>query len=142
MAQSTLHVEVVSAEKGIWSGDAVNVIARTVEGDIGILPGHAPLIALLAPSGVEIVTPEGQREIVAVDNGFVSVAQGRVSILSDFARVSGEIDLAQAEKDLQEAKQRIENESDDEETRRQLNRARAQVRAARKESGTSSADPV
>lgn len=132
MAESTLHVEVVSAEKGIWSGDAASVIARSVEGDLGILPGHAPLLALLAPSGAEVVTPEGVRHVIAVDEGFISVAEGRVSIIAEFARVAEEIDLASAEKELAEVRKRFETESDDEETRRRFNRAKAQVAAAEK----------
>ena len=139
MATSTLHVEVVSAERIIWSGEAANIIARTVEGDIGILPGHSPVVALLQPSAVEIFTPDGTREVVAVDDGFISVAQGRVSILSSFARLGHEIDLAEAEKEYLEAKHRLDTEVDDEETRQHLERARAQVRAAEKYTGKSSA---
>ncbi|SDB85570.1 F-type H+-transporting ATPase subunit epsilon [Raineyella antarctica] len=139
MATSTLHVEVVSAERSIWSGEAVNIIARTVDGDIGILPGHSPVVALLQPSAVEIYTPEGNREIVAVDDGFISVAQGRVSILSSFARLGGEIDLAEAEREYLEAKDRLDHETDDVATREQMARARAQVRAAEKFTGKSSA---
>lgn len=139
MVTSTLHVEVVSAERSIWSGEAVNIIARTVEGDIGILPGHSPVVALLQPSAVEIFTREGTREIVAVDDGFISVAQGRVSILSSFARLGHEIVLAEAEKEYLEAKHRLDTEVDDEETRQHLERARAQVRAAEKYTGQSSA---
>ncbi len=138
MATSTLHVEVVSAERSIWSGEAVNIIARTVDGDIGILPGHSPVVALLQPSAVEIYTPDGLREIVAVDDGFISVAQGRVSVLSSFARLGHEIDQVEAEKEYIEARERFEHESDDEETRQRFNRARAQVRAAEKYFGEAS----
>lgn len=139
MATSTLHVEVVSAERSIWSGEAVNIIARTVEGDIGVLPGHSPVVALLQPSAVEIYTPDGNREVIAVDDGFISVAQGRVSVLSSFARLGKEIDLADAEREYFEAKKRFDTESDDVETREKLERARAQVRAAEKYTGQSSA---
>lgn len=138
MATSTLHVEVVSAERSIWSGEAVNIIARTVEGDIGILPGHAPVVALLQPSAVEIYTPEGNREVVAVDDGFISVAQGRVSVLSSFARLGHEIDFEEAEREYTDAKKRLDTESDDVATREQFERARAQVRAAEKYSGRQS----
>lgn len=138
MPTSTLHVEVVSAERTIWSGEAVNIIARTTEGDIGILSGHSPLVALLQPSGVEIFTPDGKREIVAVSDGFIAVAQGRVSLLSSFAQLGHEIDRAEAEKEYVEALDRFEHESDDEATRQHLNRARAQMRAAEKYSGETS----
>ncbi len=138
MATSTLHVEVVSAERALWSGEAVNIIARTVEGDIGILPGHAPVVALLEPTAVEIYTPDGNREVVAVDDGFISVAQGRVSVLSSFARMASEIDLREAEKQLGAARERLEHVSDDLQTRQEFTRAKAQVRAAEKYTGRAS----
>ncbi|MGJ3509135.1 F0F1 ATP synthase subunit epsilon [Enemella sp. A6] len=132
MTNSPLHVEVVSAEKVVWSGESINIIARTVEGDIGILPGHSPLLAVLVPCGVEILNPDGRREIIAVDGGFISVAHGRVSILSQYARLGQEISLAEAERELAEATRHLENDQDDEETRRRYNRASAQVKAAQK----------
>jgi F-type H+-transporting ATPase subunit epsilon len=127
-----MQVEVVSADRVVWSGRATNIIAKTVEGDIGILPGHEPVLAILVPGGVEIITTENTREIVAVDGGFMSVAQGRVSVLSEYARMAGEISLAQAEKELAEAQARLDAGDDDDETRQHFTRASAQVRAAQK----------
>ena len=141
MPTSTLHVEVVSAERALWSGEAVNIIARTVEGDIGILPGHAPVVALLQPTAVEIYTPDGNREVVAVDDGFISVAEGRVSVLSSFARMANEIDLSEAERQLNAARERLEKVSDDQQTRQEYTRATAQVRAAEKFTGHASSRP-
>lgn len=127
-----LEVQVVSAERVVWSGDATNIIARTTDGDIGVLPGHEPVLAILVPSGVEIFTVDNHREIVAVDGGFISVGQGRVSILSEYARMAEDIDIPAAEKELAEAQARLDDGDDDEETRRHFNRASAQVRAAEK----------
>lgn len=127
-----MEVEVVSAERVVWSGQATNIIARTVDGDIGILPGHEPVLGILVPSGVEIYTPENTREIVAVDGGFISVGQGRVSILSEYARMAREINLPAAERELAEAQARLDEGEDDDETRKHYNRASAQVRAAEK----------
>lgn len=127
-----MEVEVVSAERVVWSGQATNIIARTVDGDIGILPGHEPVLGILVPSGVEIYTPENTREIVAVDGGFISVGQGRVSILSEYARMAREINLPAAERELAEAQARLDEGEDDEETRKHYDRASAQVRAAEK----------
>lgn len=127
-----MQVEVVSADQVVWSGKASNIIAKTVDGDIGILANHSPVLAVLVPGGVEIVTPEGNREVVAVDGGFMSVAQGRVSILSEYASMAQEISLSQAEKDLAEATRRFDGGDDSEETRQQLGRANAQVKAAQK----------
>jgi F-type H+-transporting ATPase subunit epsilon len=127
-----LQVEVVSADEVVWSGTSTMIIAKTVDGDIGILPGHAPVLAVLAPGGVEIVTAEATREVVAVDGGFLSVAQGRVSILSEYARMADEISVDQAERELADAQSRLDGGEDTEEVRQQLMRASAQVRAAHK----------
>lgn len=127
-----LQVEVVSADEVVWSGTSTMIIAKTVEGDIGILPGHAPVLAVLAPGGVEIVTEDATREVVAVDGGFLSVAQGRVSILSEYARMADEISIDQAERELADAQSRLDAGEDTEEVRQHLMRASAQVRAAHK----------
>jgi F-type H+-transporting ATPase subunit epsilon len=126
------EVRVVSADAVVWSGDAENVIAKTVEGDIGILAGHEPVLSLLAPGGVEIIQPDGRREIVAVDGGFISVAQGRVSVISEYARMGQEITVDQAERALADARNRLDAGDDDEETRKAYRRAEAQLSAARK----------
>ena len=127
-----MQVEVVSADRVVWSGKGTNIIAKTVEGDIGILPGHAPVLAILVPGGVEIYTDDNNREIVAVDGGFISVAQGRVSILSEYASMADEIGLTDAERELAEAQRRLDEGDESEETRKHFTRASAQVRAAQK----------
>jgi len=128
-----MQVEVVSADRVVWSGTSTNVIAKTTDGEIGILPGHAPVLAVLQPSAVVIFCEDGkQREIVAVDGGFVSVSQGRVSILSEYARMAAEVSVAQAEKELAEAQQRLDTGDGNEEDRQHFRRAPAQLRAAQK----------
>ncbi|SDT37703.1 F0F1 ATP synthase subunit epsilon [Microlunatus soli] len=127
-----LEVRVVSADEVVWSGDAESVIAKTVEGDIGILAGHEPVLSLLAPGGVEVLLPGGQREIVAVDGGFISVAKGRVSVISEYARMGQGISVDQAERALADARAKLDAGEDDEETRKAYRRAEAQLSAARK----------
>ncbi len=127
-----MQVEVVSADAVIWSGEAVNIIAKTVDGDIGILANHSPVLAVLVPGGVEIVCPDGRREIIAVEGGFMSVSRGRVSILSEFAKMAQEISLAQAERDLGAAEAAIDGGDDSDETHTRFIRLTAQVKAARK----------
>jgi F-type H+-transporting ATPase subunit epsilon len=127
-----MQVEVVSADKVVWSGRSSNVVAKTTDGDIGILPGHAPVLAVLQPSAVVIFTEDNQREIIAVDGGFISVSQGRVSVLSEYARMAGEITVSQAEKELAEAQQRLDTGDGSEEDRQHFLRATAQLRAAQK----------
>lgn len=127
-----LQVEVVSADALVWSGEADNVVAKTVDGDIGILVDHEPVLAVLVPGGVEIVCTNGEREIVAVDGGFMSVARNRVSVLSEYARMAEEISLSRAQAELQEATVLIEQGDRDEEVMKRFARASAQVKAAQK----------
>lgn len=134
MERPPLEVEVVSAERVVWSGDAVNVIARTVEGDIGILPGHEPLLAVLVPCLVEIVTADGRSESLAVDGGFISVANGHVSVLSQSAELGREISLEDARKELAPLELKAQQgEADDAEIHR-LKMLKAQIRAGERAS--------
>jgi F-type H+-transporting ATPase subunit epsilon len=127
-----MQVEVVSADRVVWSGRSHNIIAKTVDGDIGILPGHAPVLGVLEPSAVVIFTDDGNREIIAVDGGFISVSQGRVSILSEYARMANEVSVTQAEKELNEAQRALETGDGTDDDRRAFQRATAQLRAAQK----------
>ncbi|GAA3511950.1 F0F1 ATP synthase subunit epsilon [Aeromicrobium panaciterrae] len=106
-----LQIELVSADRVVWSGQASEVLARTVEGDLGVLADHAPLLSLLVP-GVVVITPlEGEADIkAAVAEGFISVANNRVSILSEDAFLADEIDAAAARAELEAA------EADEDET--------------------------
>ena len=134
-----MQVEVVSAARVVWSGQADQIIARTSDGDLGILPGHAPVLAVLVPSGVEVFGTDGNREIVAVDGGFISVDHGHVSILSEYARLASEISVDQAEKELAQAGKALEEgDPDDPDARKEYGRAEAQLKAAHKFAGTSS----
>lgn len=130
-----LQVEVVAADRVVWSGRSSNIIAKTVDGEIGILPGHSPVLGVLEPSAVVIFGEDGGREVVAVDGGFISVAQGRVSILSEYARLSGETNLAQAERELAEAQRVLDSGDFGDDDKRRYDRASAQVRAAQKAQG-------
>ena len=129
MAESgsgALHVELVAADREVWSGDATIVVARTLDGDVGILPGHAPLLGLLADGVVEIRTPDNEEWIAAVHGGFLSVAQDRVSILAENAEMAHEIDLEKARHDVEQARAAGSN---DEEAQAHLRAAETRVRA-------------
>jgi len=116
----------VAADREVWSGDAAMVVARTLDGDVGILPGHAPLLGLLADGVVEVRTSGGEEWIAAVHGGFLSVAANRVSILAEFAEMSHEIDLEKARADLELARAAGE---DDEEARARVRAAESRIRA-------------
>ncbi len=121
-----LQVELVAADRTVWSGQASMVVARTTEGDVGVLRNHAPLLSLLVPGVVEISAVEGDKQVAAVDGGFLSVANNRVSILSEHAVLSHEIDVEQARAELEAA------EADGEDSDERAKRAEARLRAAEK----------
>ncbi len=101
----TLQIELVAADRVVWSGEAKEVIARTVEGDLGVLSGHAPLLSLLLPGVVEIFPEEGGETIkAAVGDGFISVAADHVSILSEDTFLPEEVDEAAASAELEKAR--------------------------------------
>lgn len=79
----TLKVELVSPTQRVWSGEAESVSARTVEGDIGILTDHAPLFGVLVDGQVSIHATDGSTTEFNVSGGFLSVANNRVSILTE-----------------------------------------------------------
>jgi F-type H+-transporting ATPase subunit epsilon len=88
------------------------VVARTTEGDVGVLPNHAPMLSLMVDGIVDVTTSEGETWIAAVDAGIISVAGNRISILSEHAEMSHEIDLEKARADLERAKSAGENEDE------------------------------
>jgi F-type H+-transporting ATPase subunit epsilon len=92
-----MEVQVVSPERILYSGEAVGVLARTLEGgDIAFLPGHAPFIGALAIHPITVHPEEGADVVVAVHGGFVEVSGNRVTILSDVAELAEHIDLDRA----------------------------------------------
>lgn len=132
MDRAPLKVEIVAADREVWSGEVVNIIARTTEGDIGILPGHEPMMAALVPCVVEIVTSDGRSETIAVDGGFISVAHGHVWILTQDGVMGQEITIDAARRELDEL-QTIRNSGDaTEEQEHRYHILEAQVRAGEK----------
>ena len=127
MSDDALHVELVAADRLVWSGEAKMVIARTTEGDVGILPNHAPMLSLMVDGVVDVQTTDGETWIAAVDAGFLSVAANRVSVLAEHAEMSHEIDLEKARHDLERAKENGENDDD---AQAAVRRFEARVRAA------------
>jgi F-type H+-transporting ATPase subunit epsilon len=124
---ATLQVELVAVERMIWSGEATMVIARTTEGELGVLPGHAPLLGELAPGGVVTIrSASGEDLVVAAHGGFLSVTNRGVSILAETAEISGDIDVERA----REALRRAEAEGDDPEALAAARRAQSRLRAA------------
>ncbi len=123
---ATFRLELVAADRVVWSGEASMVIARTLEGEVGILANHAPLLGVLAPGVVEIRPDEGAALIAAVDGGFISVANNRISILAERAELADDIDVAEARRDLERVQQ---DRDDSERSQRAIAAAEARIAA-------------
>ena len=101
---SSMQVDLVSVERAIWSGEATAVFARTLDGELGILPGHTPLLGALAPGWTVRIDREGADSLrVAVHGGFLSVREDGVSVLAEMAETADEIDVARARSALDRA---------------------------------------
>jgi F-type H+-transporting ATPase subunit epsilon len=120
-----MHVELVSIERPLWSGEASVVYARTPEGEIGIMAHHAPLLGVLEPGWTVRILRESEGEMrVAVHGGFLSVTDDGVSVLAEMAETAEEIDVARAREALSQA-----SKSDDADSLAARRRAEARLRA-------------
>jgi F-type H+-transporting ATPase subunit epsilon len=122
-----LDVSLVAMDRLLWQGKARIVVATTVAGDIGILPGHEPVLALLGTDTVRIEAADGQTVRAAVHRGFFSVAEDRVAILAETAELDTEIDVERARRALDRI--RADGSGDRIEKDAEL-RARARLKAA------------
>ena len=125
---ATMKVELVSIEAAIWSGEATAVYGRTTEGELGILPGHMPLLGALEPGyPVRIEQESGEDLHVAVSGGFLFVHGGEesaVSVLAEEAQLAEDIDAAAAREAFNNAEREEGSEAEN-----ARNRALAQLRA-------------
>ena len=127
----TFQVELVSPESISYSGEAEMVIARTLEGgDIAFQPGHVPFIGVLAVWSVDVVRPDGDRDTIAVHQGFVQVAGTRVSILSDVSESSVDIEVDRARAAKGNAEAALTTDRNNAESAGALARAELRLRVA------------
>jgi F-type H+-transporting ATPase subunit epsilon len=112
--RNTLHVEVVTAERELYNGEADLVSAPGSEGRLGILPRHAPLITTLATGELRIKL-QGAEEPLFVSGGFLEVRSNNVTVLADTAEHAEEIDEARAEEARRQAQERLEQAQSDQE---------------------------
>jgi F-type H+-transporting ATPase subunit epsilon len=102
----TLRVALVVPEGEIWAGPAQMVIAKTLDGDIGVLSGHAPVLGILVEGSVVKIRPEdssGGEVTAAIGGGFFSIADDQVSILARQAQLGSDVDTAAAQSALDSA---------------------------------------
>jgi F-type H+-transporting ATPase subunit epsilon len=124
-----MQVELVSAERRLWSGEAEMVVARTTEGEIGILPGHAPMLGELGSGVLRVIQPGGEEVVAAIHGGFLSVAASGVSVLADIAELGADIDLQRAQAAYDRAVASISG-TDDSAALEELHKAQARLKAA------------
>ena len=126
---NTMQVELVSPERVVFSGEATQVITRTVGGgEIAFLAGHAPFLGALDESHTRITLADGSQLDAAVHGGFVQVGGNKVSILSDVAELADDIDRARATAAMERA-EAILRHSHDAEAEAALSRAHARLNA-------------
>lgn len=87
---ATMQVDVVSAEESLYSGQAVSVNARSTEGELGIMPGHQPILIALGDAPVRVRTEGGGVVTVDVHNGFLEFREDHLTVLADAAELSGD----------------------------------------------------
>ena len=127
----TFQIELVSPEGISYSGEAEMVVARTLEGgDIAFQPGHVPFIGVLAVWSVDVIRPDGDRDTIAVHQGFVQVAGTRVSILSDVSESSDGIDVERARVARATAEAALAADKEDADAAGALARAELRLRVA------------
>jgi F-type H+-transporting ATPase subunit epsilon len=131
MPDTTLEVHVVTPEREVWTGEASMIVARALDGDVGILPGHTPLVAVLRVGPLFIESVDSGRISAAIDGGFVHVTSGpdgtRVDILAEEAKLSTEVDGDEI-RELEERAQQLEESEDYANARDELAKARTRER--------------
>ena len=133
---NTIHVDVVSAEEQIFSGEAEFVVLPGVVGELGIYPRHTPLLTQIKPGAVRIKIPgQAEDELVFVQGGFLEVQPTRVTVLADTAIRAKDLDEASALESRKAALERMQNKASQEEVaiaEAELSIAVAQLEAIRK----------
>ncbi|HYJ60711.1 MAG TPA: ATP synthase F1 subunit epsilon [Actinomycetota bacterium] len=128
----TVEVHVVTPEREVWSGEADELIARGVDGEVGILGGHAPLLVQLAIGPLRMLA-DGGETVAVVDGGFLHVATEagvtRADVLATHAELAGEIDVDAARRRLEEWEGRTDEE-DDERAKAEIAKAMARIAIA------------
>lgn len=122
-----MHAALVVPDRELWSGEARTVIAKTTEGDIGVLTGHSPLFGILAEATVVQIITEDSEVRAAVSGGFLSVADDRVSVLAAQAQLGEEVDVEAARQELASALAEGRTDAEDSPA---VKYARARLRAA------------
>lgn len=131
---ATMRLEIVTAERMVYSENVDMLVVPGIDGQLGILPNHAPLLTALQPGEIR-VDKDGEENFMAVSGGFLEVLANRVTILADTAERAEEIDIERAEAAVRRAEERIAGRASDMDLQRamfSLRRSQARVLAARR----------
>lgn len=131
----TLHIDIVSAEREIFSGRAECVTATGELGELGIMPGHSQMLTALKPGQVHLKLPDTGEEVFYISGGFMEVQPHLVTILADTAERASDLDEAQAEETMRKAQQMLQDkqsEVDYAQALAEAAQAAAQIRAIRR----------
>ncbi|MCV2402045.1 F0F1 ATP synthase subunit epsilon [Marinomonas sp. C2222] len=109
----TVHCDIVSAEQEIFSGVVASVVAPGIEGDLGIMPGHAALLTTLLPGPVRVVKENGEEEFIFVSGGFLEVQPNKVTVLADTAIRAKDLDESAAQQAKGHAQELLASQSTD-----------------------------
>ncbi|MGG4775454.1 F0F1 ATP synthase subunit epsilon [Alcaligenaceae bacterium 429] len=109
---ATLQVDVVSAEKSLFAGEAKFVVLPGESGELGILPGHTPLISRIRPGMLKIVMADNSEEVIFVAGGILEVQPSKVTVLSDTAIRAADLDEAKALEARERAEEALRNTKD------------------------------
>lgn len=109
----TFHLDIVSAEKNLFSGTVESFMVTGSEGELGIYPGHTPLLSAIKPGMVRLVKQHGHEEIIYVSGGMLEVQPGTATVLADTAIRGEDLDAAKAEEAKRKAEEHIQNQHND-----------------------------
>ena len=129
-----MRLEIVTAERVVYSEDVSVLVAPGIDGELGVLPRHAPLLTMLKPGEIRVVK-DGEESFMAVSGGFLEVLGNKVTILADTAERVEEIDVQRAEDALRRARERVEASSADLDLERalaSLRKSEARLRVSRR----------
>ena len=120
-----LSIQIVTPEREVVVAEDVTfVVAQGIEGNVGVLPGHAPLLIALGTGPLEMQRPSG-RERMLVDGGFLQVKDDKVIVLAEFVVLQAEIDAASVGSEIDTLRDRLKSDAENEQVRKQLLRAEA-----------------
>jgi F-type H+-transporting ATPase subunit epsilon len=108
---NTMQVSLVAADHEVWSGEATVVNARTLDGELGVMANHTPLLSVLDSGQVDVRTVDDGHWVAAVDGGFISVANNQVRLLCEHAEISFESNYDEARRLLDERKEKEEEQA-------------------------------